>query len=67
MNVAKQLSAKKAWSALKRDRDKFAWLFIACQALLLKSGTVTRQQVIENLNVAGVTQDDLKKFREPSE
>jgi hypothetical protein len=36
------------------------------QGLLLRSGALTRQQVIENLNAAGVTQDDLKKFRSGS-
>lgn len=63
MNREKSISAKKAWGALKRDRDHFVWLFIACQGLLLKSGELTRDEVRDNLNEAGVTREDIERFR----
>lgn len=66
MNAQKQLASKKAWGALKRDRDHFVWLFIACQGLLLKLGELTREQVRDNLNEAGVTREDLERFRRQS-
>jgi hypothetical protein len=65
VNLQKSISAKKAWAALSekaRLGEKFG--FIACLGLLYKSGIVNRQQVIDNLNAASVTPDDLRKFRE---
>ena len=64
MNAEKQLSAKKAWAQLNeraRLGDRFAK--IAMLGLLLKSGHLTRAQVLEQLIAAGVTQEDLRKFR----
>jgi len=64
MNSQKFQSAKKAWGALKRDRDRFVWLYIACQGLLMSSGELTREEVIQNLNREGLTKEDLRRFRE---
>lgn len=65
MNRDKQLTAKKAWGQLSeraRLGEKFGQ--IAMLGLLYKSGKISRQEVIEALNLAGVTREDLKRFRE---
>jgi hypothetical protein len=65
VNAQKQLSAKKAWSRLSeraRLGEKFG--FIGCLGLLYKSGQLDKIQAAKFLNEAGVTREDLKKFRE---
>jgi hypothetical protein len=59
----RQISAKKAWARLSERAEcgeKFG--FIACLGLLYKGGILTRAQVIEELNSARITRDDLRKF-----
>jgi hypothetical protein len=63
----RRLSAKRAWSKLSERAEcgeKFG--FIACLALLYKSGALTRAQVVEKLNESHITRDDLVRFREHS-
>ena len=63
----RQISAKCAWARLSERAEcaeKFG--FIACLALLYKTNTLTRAQVVDRLNEAHITREDLIKFREHS-
>ncbi len=65
MNAQKQLSAKKAFALVtERARRAENFALIATLGLLYKSGQLTRDQVVDKLNEARVTRDDLRKFRE---
>ena len=65
MNARKQLSAKKAWARLsERVRSGETFGFISCLALLYKGGLLSKAELVEQLNAAGITKDDLKRFRE---
>lgn len=61
----RKISAKKAWARLSEraeSGEKFG--FIAALGILYKSGILTRAQVVEHLNAARITREDLKRFRE---
>ena len=63
--LQKQISAKRAWSDLSdraRLGEKFS--FIACLGLLMLSGELTRSEVVDKLNAAGITREDLIQFRQ---
>ena len=63
----RRLSAKRAWARLSERAEcgeRFG--FIACIALLYKAGQLTRAQVVDALNEARITRDDLARFREHS-
>jgi hypothetical protein len=65
VTTTRHISAKKSWARLQERAEhgeKFG--FIACLGLLYKSGQLTRQQVLERLNEAHITREDLQKFRE---
>ena len=65
MTLRKQVTAKKAWARLsERAESGETFGFIAALSLLYKSGVLNRGQVTEQLNLARVTRDDLRKFRE---
>jgi hypothetical protein len=65
MTLRKQITAKKAWARLsERAESGETFGFIAALSLLYKSGVLNRGQVTEQLNLARVTRDDLRKFRE---
>jgi|ERR1035437_4077659 hypothetical protein len=65
MTLRKQITAKKAWARLsERAESGETFGFIAALSLLYKSGVLKRGQVTEQLNLAHVTRDDLRKFRE---
>src|ERR1017187_2253278 len=65
MTLRKQVTAKKAWARLsERAESGETFGFIAALSLLYKSGVLNRGQVTEQLNLAHVTRDDLRKFRE---
>ena len=65
MTLRKQITAKKAWARLsERAESGETFGFIACLSLLYKTTILSRAQVIEQLNLAHVTRDDLRKFRE---
>ena len=62
--LAKQISAKRAWADLsERARLGYAFGFISCLGLLYKSGGITKSEVVEKLVEAGISKDDLVKFR----
>jgi hypothetical protein len=68
VNAQKQLSAKKAWSKLNeraRPGEKFGK--IAMVGLMFKSGFLSKPETVKLLNEAGVTRQDLQKFREQRE
>jgi hypothetical protein len=65
VRLEKQVTAKKAWATLSeraRLGEKFG--MIAMLGLLYKGGEISREQVVEKLNEAQVSREDLKKFRE---
>jgi len=65
MTLRKQVSAKKAWARLsERAESGETFGYVACLGFLYKMGVLTRGQVLEQLNLAHVTRDDLRKFRE---
>ena|ERR1039458_9853605 len=65
MTLRKQVTAKKAWARLsERAESGETFGFIAALSLLYKSGVLNRGQVTEQLNLAHVTREDLRKFRE---
>ena len=66
-NMNRRLSAKRAWARLSERAEcgeRFG--FIACLALLYKTGCLTRAQVVDRLNEAHITREDLEKFRKHS-
>jgi hypothetical protein len=63
--LTRNISAKKAWDRLsKRAESGEKFGFIACLGILYKSGVLSRGQVVEQLNRARITRQDLKRFRE---
>ena len=64
-SIYRQLTAKRAWGQLS-ERARLGEKFgaIALMGLLLKTGLLSRTQVIEKLTEFGVTREDLRKFRE---
>ena len=65
MTLRKQITAKKVWAQLsERAESGETFGYVACLGFLYKMGVLTREQVLEQLNLAHVTRDDLRKFRE---
>ena len=63
--AARHISAQKAWDRLsERAEHGETFGFIACLGVVYKAGVITRAQVLDALNAAHVTREDLRKFSE---
>lgn len=64
MSRERHITAKRAWGEMaERARLGNSFGFIACLGLLYKSGTLSRAQVVDALNSAGITREELQKFK----